>query len=61
MIKALLDEANIDVLVEEDTTLGILYGAKDLTDYSVRVPEKDLPQSRGLLKESSFSHYIQDE
>lgn len=60
MIKALLDDANIEAIVEEDTTLGILYGVQNITDYPIRVSPEDRNQARGILRESSFGRYLED-
>ncbi len=55
MIKALLNDANIEAFVEEDRTLGVLYGVQNILDYPIRVPEHKRREARGFLKESSFS------
>jgi len=60
MIKALLTDANIEAIVEEDTTLGILYGAQSITDYTIRVSPEDRNQARGILRESSFERFLEN-
>lgn len=54
MIKALLDDANVPSLVEEDRTMGVLYGLPGITQCMVRVPPDRYNEARGHLKESSF-------
>lgn len=61
MIKALLDDSNIESIVEEDTTMGVLYGLPGLTDYPIKVPEQKYNQARGILKESSFDEQLTDQ
>jgi hypothetical protein len=60
MIKALLNDANIETMVEEDTTLGVLYGVQNITDYPIRVPENDRRTAQGILRESSFEQHLEE-
>lgn len=60
MIKALLDDANVPCLVEEDRTMGVLYGLPAISESVVRVPEDRYDEARGHLKESSFSENLSD-
>lgn len=58
MIKALLDDANLPALVEEDRTMGVLYGLPAISKCVVRVPQDRYDEARGHLKESSFAGKI---
>lgn len=60
MIKAMLEESDIKVIVEEDTTLGVLYGAQSIVDYPIRVNEEEFSRAQTLLEESTFSSSLQE-
>lgn len=58
MVRAMLADNNIPCYVNEDTTMGVLYGLPDRAGYAIQVPDDRSQRARTLLSDSGFDDIL---